>query len=485
MPCSMKLRMQRMSQRWFWPRPSTHLDLLPGSNDFPRDVFCPDWFCPKRSQRGQWDFQRMRSNRNHWGKQRVISRPRSFQQSGRFSAENAFSRHLCVFVKRIAVPGPSGTMWELWVCESFGSPLKKNPWSSSGGALSATVFFGEGTGDKDFLCRSHLCRRFFFLPLFPPHPPTSESGLWGPFITSTNREINKMKEHRSIYKTPKVRTTNMHGGKHEPSLSSHDTTRSHTKGGEALRANLRQHAANLPDTAGFVQTFLFFFPEMFITLKSWKMPNHTNIWGHQIATIYGENLKIPNHNRGQRMMHPTSPAVACPPGKLQLVSSQCWKPRKKSDKFNPLKCEWLPTKCCSLPHSPTDFQFWKKFLSRMRQFTTWHDLLLTPSQLHNWTWRTFLTKKKSATEKCSGLAKSERWFWLFCAHALHFCHSTAHFTFTFFVAVIFPAGLRGKHSHLPYLTISRYTEEQQPLPTPVSNGRILNTKARDHRTTLL
>ncbi len=39
----------------------------------------------------------------------------------------------------------------------------------------------------------------------------------------------------------------------------------------AVWANLWEHPTNLPDTAGFV-----------FTLKSWKMPNHTNTRGHQI-----------------------------------------------------------------------------------------------------------------------------------------------------------------------------------------------------------
>ncbi len=52
-----------------------------------------------------------------------------------------------------------------------------------------------------------------------------------------------------------------------------------------------------------------FFPEIFVTPMSWKMSNHTNTWGHQIATIMEKIWKIPNYRRdtaGQKMMQTTN-----------------------------------------------------------------------------------------------------------------------------------------------------------------------------------
>lgn len=73
-------------------------------------------------------------------------------------------------------------------------------------------------------------------------------------------------------------------------------TRSHTKGVVALRAqptNLWLVTMGILQ-ARFIWSFFGFFTEMLATLKSRKIPNCTNTWGHKIATSYTKTLE-PNH----------------------------------------------------------------------------------------------------------------------------------------------------------------------------------------------
>ena len=63
--------------------------------------------------------------------------------------------------------------------------------------------------------------------------------------------------------------------------------------------------------SGFVWN-IFVFPKMFLVLKSQKMPNHTNAWNHQTATIKQKKI-------GKYMtMQETQPCSLAEPSDLQL-----------------------------------------------------------------------------------------------------------------------------------------------------------------------
>ena len=56
---------------------------------------------------------------------------------------------------------------------------------------------------------------------------------------------------------------------------------------------------------------------MFVTLESWKMPNHANTWSRQTASTKWKQIwKIPSHERdlAKRWRIPQFPVVTCPPG---------------------------------------------------------------------------------------------------------------------------------------------------------------------------